>query len=210
VNPYNKSRSCGGSSGGDAGLIASRCALLSLATDSGGSIRIPCAFTGVHGFKPTAQRVGCKGDTGVQSSPLDVIKMSMGYIGRSAKDLALAFQVHSHPSITGLDPSLPRMPFNEEQFERGASGKIKVGYFDSFPFLSATDATKRAVSEAKQALESQGYELVPFNFTAEEVADLTEVSLTIGCDPDFFDTLKTVGDNYEPLMPCYTLSAFIT
>mmetsp|Transcript_3209 Transcript_3209/g.3128 ORF Transcript_3209/g.3128 Transcript_3209/m.3128 type:complete len:197 (+) Transcript_3209:878-1468(+) len=136
--------------------------------------------------------------------------MSMGYIGRSAKDLALAFKVHSHPSITGLDPSLPRMPFNEEQFERGASGKIKVGYIDSFPFLSATDATKRAVSEAKQALESQGYELVPFNFTAEEVADLTEVSLTIGCDPDFFDTLKTVGDNYEPLMPCYTLSAFIT
>ena len=52
-NPYDQERSCGGSSGGDAGLVASRCVPLGIGTDIGGSIRIPAAFNGIVGFKPT-------------------------------------------------------------------------------------------------------------------------------------------------------------
>lgn len=52
-NVHDKERSCGGSSGGDAGLVASRCVPIALGTDIGGSIRIPATFLGIYGFKPT-------------------------------------------------------------------------------------------------------------------------------------------------------------
>ncbi len=53
ANPHNPKRSCAGSSGGEGGLIASKCSPLGLGTDIGGSIRGPGAFNGVYGFKPT-------------------------------------------------------------------------------------------------------------------------------------------------------------
>lgn len=52
-NVYQRERSCGGSSGGDAGLVAARCVPMALGSDVGGSIRIPATFNGVTGFKPT-------------------------------------------------------------------------------------------------------------------------------------------------------------
>jgi Asp-tRNA(Asn)/Glu-tRNA(Gln) amidotransferase A subunit family amidase len=62
-NPWDLSRTPGGSSGGDAALVAMDCVPLAVATDMGGSIRIPAAFCGVIGFKPTSNRVSAKGNT---------------------------------------------------------------------------------------------------------------------------------------------------
>lgn len=61
VNPWNLSRSPGGSSGGDAALVAMGCVPLSACADGAGSIRIPACFQGVIGFKPTSTRVSFKG-----------------------------------------------------------------------------------------------------------------------------------------------------
>jgi len=56
MNPYDKSRTCSGSSGGDAALVSKRCVPFAIGTDVGGSIRAPAACTGIVGFKPTPQR----------------------------------------------------------------------------------------------------------------------------------------------------------
>lgn len=60
LNPFNPSRSVGGSSGGEAGLVSSRCSPIGLASDLAGSIRIPASFVGKVGFKPTPQRTSQK------------------------------------------------------------------------------------------------------------------------------------------------------
>lgn len=56
-NPYDRERSCGGSSGGDGGLVAARCVPLAFGNDLGGSIRLPAYFNGLCGFRPTSCRV---------------------------------------------------------------------------------------------------------------------------------------------------------
>jgi len=55
-NPWNEEKTAGGSSGGDAGMVASRCVPFGIGSDLGGSIRIPCDFCGVYGFKITNAR----------------------------------------------------------------------------------------------------------------------------------------------------------
>lgn len=64
ANPWDRSRNCGGSSGGSASAVALRQVHLALGTDSGGSVRMPAGFTGITGFKPTPQTLPMDGVVG--------------------------------------------------------------------------------------------------------------------------------------------------
>lgn len=61
LNPWDITRYPGGSSGGEAVLIATRCSPLGFGTDFAGSIRTPASINGICGFKPTNGRVPMKG-----------------------------------------------------------------------------------------------------------------------------------------------------
>lgn len=62
-NPHDPIRTCGGSSGGEGGLLASNCIPFSIGTDIGGSIRCPSSFNGIYGIKPSPRRISYKGMT---------------------------------------------------------------------------------------------------------------------------------------------------
>jgi hypothetical protein len=62
-NPWNLKRTPGGSSGGDAALVAMGCVPLSVSSDGAGSIRIPASYCGIVGFKPTTARSSLKGQS---------------------------------------------------------------------------------------------------------------------------------------------------
>lgn len=61
-NPWDLSRTPGGSSGGDAALVAMECVPLAIGSDVAGSLRIPAVFCGICGFKPTSTRLSGKGN----------------------------------------------------------------------------------------------------------------------------------------------------
>jgi amidase len=97
LNPYDLTKTCGGSSGGAAVALACGMVPVASGSDTGGSLRNPAAFSSVVGFRPTVGRV---------PNPTAAIAWSTlttnGCLGRSVADLALALS-----TITGPDPNTP-------------------------------------------------------------------------------------------------------
>ena len=87
-NPHSLAHSPGGSSGGEAALLASAGIILSLGSDTGGSIRTPAAFCGVFGHKPSPQTVSTRGAWIRDNQDEDLTIQSLGPLTRHAEDLA--------------------------------------------------------------------------------------------------------------------------
>jgi amidase len=96
-NPYDPTRSSGGSTSGCAALLAVGAVDMALGGDQGGSIRAPSAWCGVYGLKPTYGLVPFTG-----SFPLEMTLDHLGPMARSSHDVALLLDVIAGPD--GLDP----------------------------------------------------------------------------------------------------------
>jgi aspartyl-tRNA(Asn)/glutamyl-tRNA(Gln) amidotransferase subunit A len=149
-NPWDITRTPGGSSGGSAVAVATGMALAALGTDTGGSIRIPASLCGVVGLKPTYGRVSLRGIL-----PLSWNLDHAGPLTRNVEDAALMLQV-----ICGydqLDPaSLKTLPGDYiSHLGDGISGRkiaLAVG-----SFIDESDAeVLEAVYKSARILEKQG------------------------------------------------------
>ena len=92
-NAWDPARCAGGSSGGEGALIGVGGSVLGIGTDIGGSVRIPCQFNGLVGFKPTPWRVSEEGITlpflREDRSGMQAVKLTAGPMARCVEDLAL-------------------------------------------------------------------------------------------------------------------------
>jgi aspartyl-tRNA(Asn)/glutamyl-tRNA(Gln) amidotransferase subunit A len=95
-NPWDTSKTCGGSSGGAAAAVASGLGPLALGSDGAGSVRIPAAFTGIFGFKPSLGRIAY-----FPSTPVPFI-VHAGPLTRTVGDAALLLNVIAGPDERDL------------------------------------------------------------------------------------------------------------
>ncbi|MFE3256592.1 amidase family protein [Nocardia sp. NPDC059091] len=96
VNPWNPTRSPGGSSGGDAAAVAAGMTPLGLGTDFGGSLRVPAAFCGVASLRTTPGRVAVASSLpGAAPAPTNQLFAAPGPLARTVRDLTTAFEVLS-------------------------------------------------------------------------------------------------------------------
>lgn len=148
-NPWDAARTPGGSSGGQAAIVAAGGSALGLGNDIGGSVRLPAAFCGIAGFKPTADRMP---DLGRSSVPLgaQAIRSQVGVHGRSVADVALGMRVASG----GDQPWDGLAPLGDPASIDAAA--LRVGWFVDDERFPATPAARRAVREAAEALARRG------------------------------------------------------
>lgn len=154
-NPRDITRVPGGSSGGSAASVAAGYAPISLGSDTGGSIRQPAAFCGVHGIKPTYGLVSRRGLVAFASS-LDQI----GPFARSVKDIALVLDVIARhdPGDSTCSPG-DRPSYSNSVKDPSVRGK-RVGLVREFRGGALDRDIERSMDAAASMLASSGAEIV--------------------------------------------------
>lgn len=150
-NPWRLDRTPGGSSGGEAAIVAAGGSALGIGSDILGSVRVPAAFTGLAAFKPTA---GCTPDRQRGSIPpgQQAIPSQIGPMARDVADVALALSVISGTATPDGDP-LPAFRATALRAPRVATWTESPAGGDSV--VRASVAVARAVEEAAAALGAE-------------------------------------------------------
>ncbi len=163
-NPWDLTRVPGGSSGGSAASVAAREAVISLGSDTGGSIRQPAGFCGVVGLKPTYGRVSRYGLIAFASS-LDQI----GPFSRTVEDAAIMLN-----AIAGHDPmdstSVSEPPPDFRAALRTDLTGVRVGIAREYTVSGMEAGVTSSVSAAIAQLEALGAELVDVSLPHTEYA----------------------------------------
>ncbi len=155
-NPHGLGHSPGGSSGAEAAMVAAFASPLGLGSDSGGSIRLPAAWCGVMGFKPTVGRVPLTGHMprlGNISDP----RTAIGPLARHVEDLALSLRLTC--GVDNRDPAVVPMPLGA--WDAVDLKGLRVGLTD----LGGQDLT----AEAWAALQGAGRRLEALGAIVEPV-----------------------------------------
>jgi aspartyl-tRNA(Asn)/glutamyl-tRNA(Gln) amidotransferase subunit A len=154
LNPWDKGRIPGGSSGGSAVAVSAGLCAGSTGSDTGGSIRQPAAHTGIVGVRPTYGRVSRYG-----MIPFAQSMDQAGVMARSVKDAAILMN-----SISGydpLDPTSADVPVSDfvaacDKSVRGMKIGVLAGIFDS----NIADSIKDSLRESIEILKNAGCEIV--------------------------------------------------
>ena len=150
-NPYDLTRTPGGSSGGAASIVAAGGAPFDIGSDTGDSIRQPSHVCGVAGIKPTQGRVPRTGHwpgfAGIVAS-----LQQLGPIARRVDDLALVLRVIAGPD--GIDPHVAPVPLGDPDLVDG--GSLRVIAFTDNGLHTPTAETIAAVEAAVAAVAAAG------------------------------------------------------
>jgi fatty acid amide hydrolase len=164
-HPCDATRGPGGSSGGDAALVAAGVVPLAVGTDLAGSIRQPAHACGISGFLPRSAVVGDGG--AFDTVPhLTVVRPRAGFLAREVDDLARAFGIVATGSSFA-----PRLPAADVTPAGHGRGGLRVAWWDDAGPIEPSPAVRRAVQEAVNRLAATGAETVRLDGRlAEEAA----------------------------------------
>jgi amidase len=158
-NPWNLERTAGGSSGGAAAAVATGMTPFDVGTDMQDSIRLPAAFCGVYGLKPTEHRVSLDGafpDPGGASRGVRLMSC-LGPLARSVDDLALIYRIIAGPD--GRDTDLAPVPVEDlpvEGMPKLDLKTLRIAFAPSFPGFPAAGEIGIAVESLARRLQSAG------------------------------------------------------
>jgi amidase len=125
-NPTNRLLSSGGSSGGEGALIALRGSPAGFGTDIGGSVRIPAAFNGLYGVRPSAGRVPYEGAANSMDGQNSILSV-VGPLATSARAIRLLFQSVLSTSPWLHDPLAVELPWRHDLEKEVLSLTTKSG-----------------------------------------------------------------------------------
>jgi amidase len=199
VNPYNRDLSSGGSSGGEAALIALGGSPLGIGSDVGGSIRVPAAACGIYGFKPTAFRVPT---TGWSSTPpgADPITTVLGPMSKSLAGIEMFMKavLAAEPWIE--EPALIPLPWRSVDIHPIEDHPLRIGimWHDTvvLPHPPITRALQELADKLKRVPHVEVTDFAPYKHD-EGWAIVSSLYMTDGGKADR-DLMTQTG---EPMLP---------
>lgn len=206
-NPWDESRTPGGSSGGSAVAVAAGMALAALGSDTSGSIRIPAAACGIVGLKPTYGRISSFGCY-PEAWSLDHV----GVLTASVADAALLLD-----ALSGHDPrarsSLP-LPPTSSQHEIEEQRPLRIGVEEEFFFSGIDTDVEDVVREALDDLARAGASLVPVSLPSLSDAIFALTVIDTSETTAFHDAqLRRHGEQYgedvRRLVECGALTSAV-
>jgi amidase len=153
-NPYDRSRTPGGSGGGEAALIAAGGSPLGLGSDGAGSLCTPCHFCGVAGLRPTHGRIPRTGHVPFPHGALDPL-WHIGPVARYVEDLSLILPIIA--GLDGQDPAIVPMPLGDPK--KVNLKHLRVAFYGDNGVLTPTPETIAAVQHAAKILADTGMEV---------------------------------------------------
>lgn len=148
-NPFDPKRTSGGSSGGEGAILGAGGSVFGIGSDIGGSVRLPAAFCGVFGHKPSDRVIPFTGHVPIYHDNAALLPTAeypftvLGPMARHASDLDLLMKIVSGPD--GFD-KITKTDFKEKSMVTDAS-KIRVHYLPS-PIIHGTTETEREISQS--------------------------------------------------------------
>lgn len=171
VNAYDESRLACGSSSGSAAAVAFGLCSAAYGTDTGGSVRVPAAMSGLVGLKPTMGRISTRGVT--------PCCWSLDHIGTVTRTVADAALLLSHSAgFDSLDPGSANMPCDDYASAlAGSLSGLRIGIPERFFFERADGEILAATESVIRSLERAGAEIVTVELPAMD--HCRTVSLTV-------------------------------
>ncbi|KAF2117414.1 amidase signature domain-containing protein [Lophiotrema nucula] len=169
-NPKNRQLTCGGSSGGEGALIGLRGSPVGFGTDIGGSIRIPAAFNGLYGIRPSSGRMPYEGMANSMDGQNTVLSV-VGPLATSVSSLRLVMKALLAQKPWLHDPFVHELPWRHEQEKEileltGAIGdaskvgRLSFGVFKTDGIVTPHPPVRRAVDIVVKALQDLGHEVI--------------------------------------------------
>lgn len=207
-NPHNTSLTPGGSSSGEGAIAAMKGSVFGLGSDIGGSIRVPAAFCGVWGLRPSQKRISLLNVLSAYSDQgQEVVYPVLGPLARNADDIDLFMKSLLDREPWTVDPLVVPIPWRDVAVPEASSLKIAICFDDGI--VKPTPPILRALKIAETKLKAAGVEVVEWKNTnvekivsacysgynydgnvaqkkalassGEPLTDLSEVYLTFGC-----------------------------
>jgi amidase len=141
-NPYDAARTSGGSSGGEAALIAACGSPLGLASDAAGSVRLPAAFCGIAAIKPTSGRLPRTGHFPPAGGWIEAL-WQIGPMARRVEDLSTAMALLVGPDGPFADPARVRLD------------NLRIAFYTGNGFAAPDAEVSRVVQMAARSLASE-------------------------------------------------------
>ncbi|KAI0869920.1 amidase [Hypoxylon argillaceum] len=198
TNPLHSAYTPGGSTGGEAALLASKGSVLGWGTDIGGSIRIPSHVMGIYGFKPSSARLPYRG-VPVSTEGQEHVPSSVGPMARSLDAIHAAFKSLIELQPWDFDARCAAVPWREDVYQSVLTRPLVIGVLFDDEVVRPHPPIVRVLRSAVEALRGAGHCIVDWNARLHaECVDVMDQYYRVDGGEDIREAVRAGGEPFIP------------